>query len=596
MTKRKYKKSNESCTVSNIEYDVNRAMDESVFVQNGVCKPYVCVVCNKYLMRHEVFYIEKKFLESHSDLLIGNEELPNIVRQFYKYVGPGTSKRLQKLLLSSNAVFLPGSNKFVSCKLCSKEIKAKVTPKFAISNGFAFGPVPRQIKELTDIELALITPCRVHVHVLTFLGGHKGLKGFHSLVKTNLKRTVGALKTMESYEDFPEKVYVLTTGHMTPSQMKRVKERCQIDRRKCLNAIKWLLTNNKLYAEMTTDNFEFKEPLIIEEHVEVESIDTNLERREEFNIVFPDGTLEESRGGCETTDDFKRKLEQILKSANVKAEIQVPRGEFVKETNEKSFTVAFPRQFPYGFGGPDEQRKIRNGSRGRIGVEEYFKHIVDVAEKRFQESLFILVSFNQYFRQKIAQRAFWKINVSNEQQLASTTIEDLQRVFGSKDVSVFSEKAGELKRMVSVLSQTLPHTNEAAKVARGNLLSMHCAFGPPDIFFTTSPAEDNSFLIQVYSWQNNSCKSVENLTLEEMKSRMNLRSETVFQYPGYSVLNFEQIMHIVRKKVLFLGCEHEGIFGKVAHYFESVEEQGRKALHSHFLLWIDGGVPGKHLT
>ena len=47
---------------------------------------------------------------------------------------------------------------------------------------------PPEITCLSDIELAFISPIKCHAHILSYKGGHKGIKGFHSLIKTNLEK------------------------------------------------------------------------------------------------------------------------------------------------------------------------------------------------------------------------------------------------------------------------------------------------------------------------------------------------------------------------------------------------------------------------
>ena len=44
------------------------------------------------------------------------------------------------------------------CKNCYNELKKDIMPKFAIANGYQFGTPPQCMLELTDVELALLSP------------------------------------------------------------------------------------------------------------------------------------------------------------------------------------------------------------------------------------------------------------------------------------------------------------------------------------------------------------------------------------------------------------------------------------------------------
>ena len=140
---------------------------------------------------------------------------------------------------------------------------------------------------------------------------------------------------------------------------------------------------------------------------------------------------------------------------------------------------------------------------------------------------------------------------------------------------------------VVCMTKCLPHSNEASKQARKDVFSMNINFGHPDIFLTVSPPDNNSLFITVYSGieelPNNSSQITEEYLIETSTERSRIR----FQYPGLSTLNFEVLLDIILKEVVGWKSKLPGFFGRPEAYFYAVEEQSRKTLHVHMLIWLD---------
>ena len=101
---------------------------------------------------------------------------------------------------------------------------------------------------------------------------------------------------------------------------------------------------------------------------------------------------------------------------NVTAEVHMPRSEYVRDFEDDNLARAFPLQFPYGFGGPSEKRTIRRGNRiGVMNKVDYLQHVVNLAPLPFQESMFILICYNRYVREKMVQSAYLKVKLSDKQ-------------------------------------------------------------------------------------------------------------------------------------------------------------------------------------
>ena len=88
--------------------------------------------------------------------------------------------------------------------------------------------------------------------------------------------------------------------------------------------------------------------------------------------------------------------------------------------------------------------------------------------------------------------------------------------------------------------------------------------------------------------------NIDNLSAEEL-SRNNIKRATFrIKYPGYGAYDFENVVKIVIDKVFGwntkTGEAHSegGFFGKVLAFAGAIEEQGRKSLHGHWAIYLEG--------
>ena len=298
--------------------------------------------------------------------------------------------------------------------------------------------------------------------------------------------------------------------------------------------------------------------------------------------------------GYETVEEYKRVIDSLI-SCTFRAEINIPESRYVRDFDSSNFVQAFPRHFPYGYGGPEEQRILqKEGNIGHVSTDKYISQVTNLSNLHFHEHLFILVCFNLYHRQKMVDSACWRVwsKEGRDQRLSDLTpdkvVNEIQIRNKQRNRSdVRDRDASEFLGQINAISKALPHTNDVAKKGRKDVLAMQINYGFPDIFFTISPPDDNSFIITVYSGIKELPRDVNNLTQEELTRLAKQRDNLRFKYPGISTFNFERILSVVMKEIVGWKNQLGGFFGKPKAYFHSVEEQARKTLHVHMLLWID---------
>ena len=607
---------------ADIKDKINSDIASSMFYDTELKKyrPYVCIVCDRFIKFKCKKSVTRSFLENHHSILLPDIDrcIPESVKSYYTYNGNGSSEILKRCLLSQKGICYKSSkcveDMFIICESCNSCLHKKlgVVPQYAIANSFEIGCAPDILNELSDIELAFISEVTVHSHLICYEGGHKGIRGWHSLVKTNLVSKREALGQMDLVNAIPNHLYIVLYGNWTEKQRKKISSLITIRRDKCKAAIDFLLANNRLYKDVSIDLDALKPPVIIDNGKPIHSVDTNIESKYEMTVVFPDSTLQEDLAGYENYTKYKEAVE-FFKAGGTEAELKLPDSHYVRDFEDSNFIRAFPKQFPYGIGGPDEICSIRqNNSYGKICICDYIKHIVSLSNPSFQESQFTLVCYNMWVRYKMVQYSYLKLGDENlNEKYASLNSHEVatsvkkkaaragirvnipektrpeSEVDHQSDVHNRADVANHFMDDVIACCSSLPHGNGAARNARKDVFSMMCKHGPPDVFFTVSPPDDNSFFIDVYSGFKEGTQNIRSFS--KFKENAARRKRIPLKYPGLSTLNFERIIEIVKERIIGIcknGSYREGFFGKPIAWFSGTEEQSRFVLHMHFLIWI----------
>jgi hypothetical protein len=250
-----------------VQKKIDKAIDEFLFVpeKQDTLHPVTCLSCHSYVKRKCRDKIKKNTLEKVARLLKPRRELHPDIVDFYKYKGNGHEQWMNDLLLSPLSCFDSNNQTFVLCKLCSSSLCSGKLPKYAIANNFEFGEAPQVLKCLTDVELAFVSPVRVHGHLFTYFGGSKGIKGWHSFLEVdmvNLNRNMNAMNELP----IPNNVAVVLTGPYTPAQKERVLKKIMLRRDKVGEAMTWLINNNMQWSLLfkDVDLATIPDPIIID--------------------------------------------------------------------------------------------------------------------------------------------------------------------------------------------------------------------------------------------------------------------------------------------------------------------------------------------
>jgi hypothetical protein len=83
-------------------------------------------------------------------------------------------------------------------------------------------------------------------------------------------------------------------------------------------------------------------------------------------------------------------------------------------------------------------------------------------------------------------------------------------------------------------------------------------------------------------------ESLDTMQASEIADEMDQLSAIRYKYPGLCALNFEFLLEIVLDKLVGDNETKKGVFGIMEAYGAAIEEQGRKSLHAHILVYCKG--------
>jgi hypothetical protein len=468
----------------------------------------VCVVCDRLLGHKDVRLIAMKVFLKYVPYLRGDESVPQAVRNTYKFtvnndtddavlstalLSPRsrvtykqTKKRAQTSTRETNQKsrkVKKGKPHVICCKDCrnglnTKQLSNGEVPRFSIANGWAIGEAPECLTRLNEIELALLSQARFRGHLFTYWGGcHRSIKGWHTFYDVDIGYTQGVLQHIHQFTD-SDNIAVVLSGPFTSLQKEKIRKKVQINVPWMREAFDWLRLNNVQFADIEMP--ELRQPIVIDQSRIVESENSDIECREQITVVFPDGTTH--TGGLNNGVEFEKAIAEMRsKSPGVQPYLTSrPSSRALRDYQDDNLIKAFPLQFPYGIGLPQEFL----GSR--VPIWKSLEHLLYLSQPSFHESCFVLVIHNMFERNRALTGAIWR--VMGRQETCEVSEEEV-------NVAILRKKNG-LPRQngpgqrfldsVHTVKKNLAHSNEAAMSARSQFMSLTHHFGCPKVLFTVS--------------------------------------------------------------------------------------------------------------
>ena len=372
--------------------------------------PYVCTVCDEYLMRKgdiNVLTVEK--MKKAKDILSwswlpDHERIPEVEEayRFQNTIQPGKDQSwLNGMGLSPRGSMYKFSRNhktgFTCCGTCKAQVEKLRVPRNAIINRNHVGCAPQCLRELTEVELAFLSPVHSYGYCFSYQGGSmKCVKGTLVFMRVKERQIAKAVTTLNCM-GLNNNVVVLVSGKMTAAQKQRVKTKCTVRTEKLIAAVEWLIANNKAWKDVDIEELKREivnfQPIVMDKSTTCKSTNANVEKEEVFTCYYPDSSNNAVSGGFDTPGAFKEFVKEMTEQnfdIELKAELEKA---FVQGGDDEILLGAAILQFPYGVGGLEESRQDGKSMTSKPKLDEFMDHLSKKSSPEFQSPLFQLIMY-----------------------------------------------------------------------------------------------------------------------------------------------------------------------------------------------------------
>ena len=517
---------------------------------------------------------------------------------------------------------------YMACATCLSDLKRKLLPACAIANGHAVGAIPPELQGLTITERALIAAYRVkgNIYILSQVGGsgtgQRAMRGNVAVFPQDAAKVAKLILPLpvDSLADTIAIVFI-KDKRPTPAQLKKLfMVRASKVRAALLKLAEIHTTHGSAYADFQIDEGAFA--ALPEGEVPKALLDGITEVDESSDLAahagYVDGIQEivpdadpanpnavsdpvvlsfsayvDSSGSQhwsaqKQSAGFKQMLGDLRRppgagsptDAKQPPLVAVPHAPtYARDYDNPTYwTDSYVDLFPYGRGGPEDQR------RRPISIERYLRHHMCTRDPRFRKDpSFLFVATNHLLRKQALLGVHLKMKQRDlaaiEAKFGKLSAAMLERVVASLDDpkapvdDATRELAAFLRKTVESIQGGVPFSDAAKKRWRQEIFSLMVARGFPLLWITVNPADLHHPMVVRLA------KPDENLGDELINSLE--QGRIVAGNPLRAAQFFSIVMDGVFEHLV--KC-----FGDIKAYYGVVEAQGRGTLHCHFLLWVNG--------
>ena len=622
--------------------DVHERYNLATFVNGNPNKQQanICVVCDeliiglepvKYLTKEQILInkdrISVESFESHYVVQL-NEEL----KSQYQV----RDEDLHGILLSPRGVreHPQGVYSYICCNSCYNSMvtgcreEKQNPPKFAIANGFVIGHIPRTDltyhdsegqphslrlpfdpeRDLDDLICSAISPVRPYGYVHAYQGGsQKSITGHFSFFSVDQSHVGGVLnkyKNVGNNEMQPSKnIFVVLCGRMTPNQKRVVRDRAKMNTTMFLHLLNWFIKRSGHRAFQDVDPPDECPDFIAflrdedSENNTDETVDNHLECKIEGKTYYFSDHVNNPNADTSIFDRTPQFVKSMLENST--PTMLMYGGSYLK-SHEIYLEDVFPIQFPFGLGGPhpDHKRKVP------VSEEACLRHYMRLSLSQFMKPDFILVCYHLYVRAASYTTGLIKCKSdykgrSLAEKISELSIADVERAANdmsdqqsnNEPIST-NDCASSFLKSVTTSCKVVGHTTEAAKDARRKAYAMSDRIGPHSVMFTLTPCDECTFRVRMYANEGKEVNlEMPNCDEASCVADFDLRAKARTNFPGACSLFYQSAIQAVYELLGWdpvKNCSNgRGIFGKCIAILRADEEQGRKTLHAHMLVWLE---------
>ena len=487
------------------------------------------------------------------------------------------------------------------CISCLEQLNVGKTPKAALANNYFTGTVPPCLAELTFMERLVISQLRHNFFTIDItsnfsrVGSHKYIKANAIVFSTPYEILFRDVIWPLSKQNLDKIIVCTFLGAQPPTteELSHIHTQCYfltIRYQHLLEAVNFLHKYNRHYQNLQVDKCSlesYKEQHIFPIHyIKSKDTNSNLEPSlaETDKDADKDGVSFVMRGV--TADDIsklssaQRKLQAINHIKNGGMVLGIGHSPELESlwNNAENWERLFSHLYPFGIGGPVA-----------INDNNYVKSKLTHHSRVFQrDNVWLMLFYNQKEIQSVTNRARVIIKGSDFQAFADSldhiTDETIMRMNNKITMDGLSEPETKEEETVVKLCKLIGNGRSWVKGSavekldlKTKLFNMTRFEGVPVFFLTYSPGDISNPITCKFVGMDINVDDILESKVPDWKERL----FAVYRDP----VSTERFFHYSVQ--CFIKCFIDGgLFGPDALYCGPVEEQGRKSLHWHLLIWL----------
>ena len=521
------------------------------------------------------------------------------------------------------------------CGACWGSLRKGRTPDLSLANHMYLGDVPAELRGLTVVEEAMIARCRAKSWIIQLRevegssvpNAQRGLRGHIIVFPQEPERVVDLLPP--PIEDVITPICVIFVGSSPPSKewLRKHARPLLVRKEKVFAALQWLRAHNPFYKDIRINHGVLQSlgnEDVLPVHLEVVppsfSLDS-LTARYDTAVRSPSHPSRPETEARDSDDVFETVVvanvdpnapSHVLRAAAMehvmklgKSYVQVPHGARpVGDINNPAFfPLIYPTLFPYGLGTPEDLSRRR-----RVSLKRHVKHWLELSDPRFQTHYsFIFTAFNVLQKRSILLHSSLKIDRrlfdafrSDFATVSPSAVRAVaERLVGGEHITCFTgeeKKVRELLQQVSHVTSHVQGSSSSRVLMRNEIRALMIEKGLPSFYITTNPADVHSPIVKFMSGGDFDLDAMLPADVPDFWSQ----SILIAKNPVVASRFFHMLMTAFIRAVLCYDngqsdasrgeLESEGILGHVSAYYGCVEAQGRGSEHTHWLVWLTGGL------
>ena len=488
------------------------------------------------------------------------------------------------------------------CTTCLEQLKDNTTPSMALCNGYFSGTIPTCLAELTFMERLIISKLRHNFFTIDLSSSYiKG--GVHKYIRANA--IVFATPYEEVMDDYIwpmrshdlNKVVVCTfigSDKPTSDELIQIREKCYfltIRYNYLVKAVHFLQKYNRHYINVQANNNSLDsykdqhafpihflqkprksnatlEPSLIDEHID--------DTMEGISFVLRGVTADD----ISQLSSAKRKLHALNHIKNGGHVLGIGHSTELESlwNNPENWEKLFCHLYPFGIGGPKNLRNV-----------DYIKSKLTYHSRAFQQdNVWMMMLYNQKEILSVTNRAriiikkndFKKFTESLE-SISDSVIESMSQKVSMnglpKPETTEEQDLISLCKLINNGRSWVKGSSVEKLILRSQLFNMSRFEGVPVFFLTYSPGDISNPITCKFVGMDINVDDLVHCKVPEWKERV----FAIYHDP----VSTERFFHY--SVTCFIECFiMSGLFGPDPLFCGPVEEQGRKSLHWHLLLWL----------